>query len=165
MADEIKTEVVAPVVIPEVVEEDRLALVEAELEKAKEDRDNYKAVALKRLGKLPNDAEFMGEGSKDIDTIIAEKVQIALMDKEVSRKETERLAEIDKIRKENVELRLALKNQPGKSVGGSSGGGMEVKDNVFTSDQILAMHARAAKLKIDPVAYVESAKKNLQSRQ
>lgn len=164
MIEEIKTEVVAPVVEAS-VEEDKLALVEAELEKAKEDRDNYKAVALKRLGKLPNDAEFMGEGSKDIDALIAEKVQIALMDKEVSRKETERLAEIDKIRKENVELRLALKNQPGKSVGGSSGGGMEVKDNVFTPDQILKMHERATKLKIDPVKYVESAKKNLQSRQ
>ena len=110
-----------------IVEKDVLTLTQEKLAKAEQDRDNYKAVALKRLGKLPGDSEFLDkEGSGELS--VAEQVRLALLDREVEEARKEEKVATDKLIRENTELKLALKNQPGSSLGGSgSGTSVEVK--------------------------------------
>lgn len=147
-----------------VVEKDALTLAQERIAKVEEERDNYKAVALKRLGKLPADAEFLDkEGAGELS--VAEQVRIALLDREV---ENARKLEQDataKLIRENSELRLALKNQPGAGLGGSgSGGELDVKDNTFSEAQLADLRKRAERLKTDPEKFIENAKKNLAAR-
>ncbi len=157
MAEEKGAEVV-------VVEKDELTLAKEALAKAEEERDNYKNVALKRLGKLPGDAEFLDKEGKG-ELSVAEQVRIELLNREV---EGARKVENDataKIIKENSELRLALKNQPGSALGGGgSGGDIEVKDNVFSEAQLVELRARATRLKADPEKFIENAKRNVLAR-
>lgn len=159
--DAVEPVVVEPVVV---LEKDELTLAREKLAKAEEERDNYKAVALKRLGKLPGDAEFLDkEGNGEL--TIAEQVRIALLDREVDATKKEREAAEAKLIKENSELRLALKNQPGKIVsGGSSEGGPEVKDNVFSEAQLANLRDRAKRLNADPEKFIENAKNTLLAR-
>jgi hypothetical protein len=159
MADEKAAEVVTTVV-ETVVEKDELTLTQEKLAKAEEDRDNYKAVALKRLGKLPGDAEFLDkDGNGELS--VAEQVRLALLDREVEQARKEEKVATDKLIRENSELKIALKNQPGTSLGGSgSGTSTEVKDNVFSEAQLVVLRARAAILKADPETFIASAKAN-----
>lgn len=146
-----------------VVEKDELTLAREKLAKAEEERDNYKNVALKRLGKLPGDAEFLDkDGNGELS--VAEQVRIALLDREVENTSKEREVAEAKLIKENNELRLALKNQPGGGLGGDSGTGTEVKDNVFSTAQIEALKKRAAQIGADPEKFIENAKQNIQKR-
>ncbi len=146
------------------LEADPLALRDAKIAKLEEERDNYKAVALKRLGKLPGDADFLAteEGQKELS--VAEQVRLALLDREVETERKAREDETKKIIRENNELKLALKNRPDPSLGGDSGSGTEVKDNVFSAEQIKVMKEKAIRLKVDPDKFVESAKKNFLAR-
>jgi len=154
----------AEVVTIEVVEKDELTLMQEKLAKAEKDRDNYKEVALKRLGKLPGDAEFLDkEGTGELS--VAEQVRLALLDREVESAQKERDTATAKILKENSELRLALKNQPGSGQGGSgSSAGPEVKDNVFSEAQLADLRARALRIKADPEAFIAKAKENILSK-
>lgn len=162
--EEDKKEVVVDEAIAPIKEVDQLLVKDEEIAQLKEERDNYKQVALKRLGKLPADSEFLGENGSDINSLIEEKVKIALIDKEIARKEQEKEIKLRQLSKENSELRLALKNRPGDSIGGDSGnGGIEVKDNVFSNEQLKALEMKALRLKADPQKFIENAKKNLLS--
>ena len=168
MTDETKDVVVeepvvdeAPVAEPII---DPITAKDEEIAMLMEERDNYKEVALKRLGKLPGDSALFGENDKDISSIIEEKVKMALIDKEIARKELEKEVELKRILKENSELRLAIKNRPGEGIGSGEGsGGLDVKDNVFSKDQIEDLKARAKRLGADPDKFIENAKKNLNS--
>lgn len=159
MADENEGVVVPAETIVEEV--DIITKKDEEIAKLAEERDNYKKVALKRLGKNPADAEFLGEDGKDIQSAIEEAVRLQLLDSEIARKGQEREAEIKRMAKENSELRLALKNRPGASIGGDSGASSEVKDNVFSPQQLEALKQKALRLKADPEKFIESAKQNL----
>lgn len=139
---------------------DPLAEKDALISKLTEERDNYKLVALKRKGKLAEDDEFFKK--EGIDDFIEDRVKTILADREVNRIQAEKEAEIKKMARENSELRLALKNRPGTSIGGESGGAVEVKDNVLSADQIRDLTARALRLKADPAKFIERFKKNLQ---
>jgi hypothetical protein len=159
MAEEKVTEVVVPVVEP--VVKDELTITQEKLVKAEEERDNYKAVALKRLGKLPGDAEFLNTTDGAAELTVAEQVRMVLLDREV---ETVKQAEKEattKLIKENAELKLALKNRPGAGLGGGSETGSEVKDNVFSEVQLTGLRARALRLKADPEKFIENAKANI----
>lgn len=151
---------VEEVIIENKVEEkDLLTLKDEEILKLREERDNYKAAALQRKGRLPADSEVLGE---DFDLFVEEKVKTILADKEISRREQEKTDEIRRMQKENAELRLAFQNRPGGSMGGSgSGSSVEVKDNVFSSAQIDELTKRAKRIGADPVKFIESAKGNL----
>lgn len=151
------------VVAPEPVV-DPIAEKDAEIAKLREERDNYKTVALKRLGKLPADSEFLADESKESGLTVEEQVRKILLEKEISRKEAEKDTEIRKIAKENSELRLALKNRPNAGIGGDSGSSSEVKDNVFSDAQLADLRNRATRLKADPEKFIEAAKKNLQKK-
>jgi len=146
------------------VEKTELELVQEQLAKAIEERDNYKNVALARKGKLPGDSEFFKEGQEG-ELSVAEQVRIALLERDVQKNlEAERQAQA-KLIKENNELRLALKNRPGSSMGGSGGGSsVETKDNVFSESQIQALTAKAKRLNADPVKFIQNAKENLLRR-
>lgn len=141
---------------------DKLAERDAEITRLTEERDNYKAVALKRKGKLSEDDEFFNK--EGLDEFIKDKVVEALSDKEVARAQAEREAEIKRITKENAELRLAIKNKPGSSIGGGGGSEIETKDNVFSPEQLKSLEARAILLKADPQKFIENAKRNLLNR-
>lgn len=152
------------VVTEQPVEKTELELVQEQLAKAIEDRDNYKNVALARKGKLPGDSEFFKEGQEG-ELSVAEQVRIALLERDVQKNlEAERQAQA-KLIKENNELRLALKNRTGSSVGsGGSGSSVETKDNIFSPAQIEALKAKAARLKADPEKFIQNAKDNLLRR-
>ena len=153
-----KKEVVVPVEVPS--EKTELELVQEKLAKAEEDRDNYKAVALKRKGKLPGDAEFFEE--KEIELSVAEQVKIALLDREVENANKAKEILIQKQSKEISELKLALKNRPGSSgVGGDGGSSVEVKDNVFSEQQLNVLRAKAKRLNADPEKFIQAAKDKL----
>lgn len=143
-----------------------IAAKDAEIKKLTEERDNYKTVALKRLGKLPADGEFLdGEKGKDVQASIEDAVKVALLDKEIARVQKEKDDKLAAALKENSELRLAAKNRPQGSIGGSGGGsGPEVKDNVFSEAQLAELRVRATRLKLNPEKYIEAAKANILSR-
>lgn len=147
------------VIVP--VEKTELELVLERAEKAEEERDNYKAVALKRLGKLPGDAEFLDkEGNGELS--VAEQVRLALLDREVEKARGEEKVAREKLIKENNELRLALKNRPGSSaVGGGEGSSAVTKDNVFSEGQLNELRQRAIRLKADPEKFIERVKQNI----
>jgi hypothetical protein len=151
------------VVVP-VIEIDPITKLEEENAKLIEERDNYKAVALKRLGKLPGDAEFL-DTTGNGELSVAEQVRLALLDREIATNEKAKKDETARLVKENSELRLAIKNRPGGSIGGEGGSGAEVKDNVFSEAQIAVLRQTASRLKADPEKFIEQAKKNLQARQ
>jgi hypothetical protein len=146
-------------------EADALAIAEKDnkIKKLEEERDNYKAVALKRLGKLEGDADFMAGTNDSGEMSVAEQVRLALLDREIEIERKAKDDEMKRVLRENSELKLALKNRPDVSMDGGegSGGAGEVKDNVFSVSQIAEMEKRAKRLNIDPVKYIENAKKNL----
>lgn len=157
--EEVKKEEVVAVVDEPAVEVDPLKELQEKVTKLEEERDNYKNVALKRLGKLPGDAEFLDkDGSGELS--VAEQVRLTLLDREIeASKKAEREATA-RLVKENSELRLALKNKPGGSIGGESNGSVEVKDNVFSPEQLRALEQKALRLKADPQAFIEKARLN-----
>lgn len=133
------------------------AAKDARIAQLEQEKENYRKVALKRLGKLEGDADFMG----DSDLSVAEQIKLALLDKEI---ETERKAsdeEKKKLVRENAELKLALKNRPENSIGGDSTSTVQVKDNVLTPEQIAGLTAKAKRLKADPAVFIETFKKSL----
>jgi len=164
MDPEVKKE--EDVVIEPTVEVDLIIAKDEEIARLIEERDNYKTVALKRLGKLPADNAFLGGNSEEMDSLIEEKVKAALIDKEINKVQAEKDAYIKQITKENNELRIAAKNRPNSGIGGggSDNGGIEVKDNVFSTEQKLAMTERAKKLGVDPEKFIEKAKQNFLAR-
>lgn len=144
--------------------EDPIAERDAKIAKLEIERDNYKTVALKRLGKLPADSEFLGEAGGDINALIEDKVKAALVDREISIETKAKEDEYRKIVRENSELKLALKNRPGSGTGGEGGSGGDVKDNVFSTEQLVNLRAKAIRLKADPEKFIERAKQNLLAR-
>lgn len=147
------------------VEVDPIAEKDAKILKLEEERDNYKAVALKRLGKLPGDAEFLAgeDGNKEMS--VAEQIKLALLDKEIESEKKAKDDETKRLVRENSELKLALKNRPNQSIGSDSGnGGVVVKDNILTETQIAALTAKAISLKADPAKFIENFKKTLQAK-
>lgn len=154
---EVKTEgaVIEPVVVI-----DPITKLEEENAKLIEERDNYKNVALKRLGKLPGDADFLnGEGKDEL--TVEEQVKLILLQREIDANEKSKNEETKRILRENSELKLALKNRPGGSIGSEGGSVVDVKDNVFSAEQIAELTRKAVQLKADPAKFIEKAKQNL----
>lgn len=148
----------------ETIEVNAIEEKDKEIKKLTEERDNYKNVALKRLGKLPGDAAFLSDDTSELS--VAEQVRLALLDKEIEARNKAKDDEARKLVKENAELRLALKNRPETSIGsGDDTAGIEVKDNILSADQILGLKAKALQLKVDPEKFIENFKKNLKMRQ
>lgn len=143
-----------------ILEADPLKEKDEKIAKLTEDYENIKKVALKRLGKLPGDADFLG----DAELTVAEQVRQALLEKEIESEKKAKDDETLKILKENSELKLALKNRPNPAIGGDGGSGAEVKDNVFSAEQITILKQKAVRLKMDPDKFVETAKKNFLAR-
>lgn len=148
----------------EIAANDPLKKLQEENAKLIEERDNYKNVALKRLGKLPGDAEFLNKG-EETELSVAEQVRLQLLDREIEKNREAEKAEVERMKRENAELRLALKSRPGSSMGGSGGGSsVETKDNVFSQAQLEALKAKALRLKADPEKFIQNAKENLLRR-
>ena len=144
---------------------DPIASRDEEIAKLKEERDNYKTVALKRLGKLPGDAEFFDKDKSESGLTTEEIVKQTLLEREIARKEQEKEADYKRMARENAELKLALKNRPGSgTIGNDAGASADVKDNVFSPSQIEALTAKAKRLKVDPAKFIEKAKANFTSR-
>lgn len=141
---------------------DLLKVANEHITKVELERDNYKKVALKRLGKLPGDADFLEGADLKTGLTVEEQVAKALLDGEYKRLSQEKEAVITKMAKENSELRLALKNTPNStSIGGGSSEGIEVKDNMITAEQRASLVATATRLKVDPEKFIEKFKANI----
>lgn len=140
-----------------------LAERDERIAKLEEERDNYKKVALKRLGKLPADAEFVDAGDDKTGLTVEETVKKTLLEREIAKERAEKEEENRRLAKENAELKLAIKNRPSASIGGASGDSpVEVKDNVLSEQQIAVIRAKAVRLKVKDVnAFIETAKKNI----
>lgn len=155
--DDNKDKVIVPV-----IEIDMIAAKDAEIARIATERDNYKNVALKRLGKLPGDADFVAGMDEKTGLTVEETVKKTLLDGEYAKASAEKDEISKKLAKENAELRLALKNRPETALGGGSGDTLEVKDNILSEQQIASIKATAVRLKVKDVdAYVETAKRNL----
>lgn len=141
--------------IAEAIEAD--AAKDAMILKITEERDNYRKVALKRLGKLEGDADFIG----DSELSVAEQIKIALLDREIEAEKKANDEDKKRLVKENAELKLALKNRPQNSIGGGSGTTVDVKDNVLTTAQIVDLTAKAKRLKADPDKFIAEFKSKL----
>lgn len=136
---------------------DPLKKKDEEIAKLREEKDNYKAVALKRLGKLPGDAEFLGNS----ELTVGEQIKLALLDKEIDVAEKAKEDEMKRMTRELSELKLIIKNRPNQATGGDgNSSSVEVKDNVFSAEQITILKQKATRLKMDPDKFVETAKKN-----
>jgi hypothetical protein len=164
LADKATADALAATVDP--TEADKLAEKDREIAKLKEERDNYKVVALKRKGKLPNDTEFFNDEGGEPELSVAEQVKLALLERDIDIRERAKEEEVKRLAKENSELKLALKNRPETSMDGGDGGGsgVEVKDNVFSVSQLAELEKRAKRLNLDPVKYIDNAKNNLQKQ-
>lgn len=164
MAEETKVETVIAPVEETVVDPTEPSVIDQkdeEIAKLKENVENYKHVALKRLGKLPGDAEFLAEADEKTGLTVEEMVKKTLLEREISIAEEEKNKRARQLEKENAELRLALKNRPGGSIGGSSGTTSEVKDNTFSADQLDVLRQKAIRIGADPEKFIEAAKKTL----
>lgn len=142
-------------VIADAIEAD--AAKDAKIIKLEEDLKNYKNVAMKRLGKLEGDADFMG----DSELSVAEQIKIALLEREIEAEKKADDEEKKKLVRENAELKLALKNRPGNSIGGDSTSSVDVKDNVLTQAQIVDLTAKANRLKANPEKFIADFKQKL----
>lgn len=159
MADEPVVKVEDVVVIDPIAEKDK------QIAKLTEDLGNYKTVALKRLGKLPGDADFVAGVDEKTGLTVEETVRKTLIEQNLIKTEEERNAEITRVVRENNELKLALKNQPKAALGGGgSGTDLEVKDNVFSEAQLNELRKTATRLKADPEKFIEAAKKKILDR-
>jgi hypothetical protein len=146
--------------------EQTIAEKDAQLEKLREERDNYKTVALKRLGKLPGDAEFAAGVDEKTGLTVEETVRKELLEREIAAAEREKDDTLRTQAREIAELKLALKNRPDGAIGNGSGSSTPVtpKDNVFSEDQLAELRRRAERLKADPEKFIEQARKNVLSR-
>ena len=142
--------------------EEAIAAKDAEIVRLTKEKDNYKTVALKRLGKLDGDADFMGV-DKDSGLTVQEQVRAELLQREIDKIQAVKDLETRRLARENAELKLALKNRPNGSIGSGSGSGSstEVKDNTFSEAQLTDLRQRALRLQADPEQFIENAKKNL----
>lgn len=160
MADE-KIETVEPVVEQPQVDP-KITELNDQVSKLTAERDNFKTVAMKRLGKLPGDAEYLETADKETGLTVQEQINQALIQKELDSTQQHRDSEFKRIALENAELKLALKNRPGTGLGGSGGSSTsEVKDNNFSEQQLAELRKTAARLKTDPDKFIENFRKNL----
>lgn len=160
MADEKKDVVVETKVEETVV--DPIAAKDEVIAKLSKDLDNYKHVALKRLGKNPGDPDFVAGVDEKTGLTIEETIKKTLIEGEVAKVINDKDETARKLFKENAELRLALKNRPESALGGGgSGDSVVVKDNVFSEAQIQTLTATATRLKVDPEKFIEKAKANI----
>lgn len=136
------------------------AAKDAKIKKLEDEVHNYRTVAMKRLGKLDGDADFMG----DSELSVAEQIKIALLDREIESEKKANDDEKKQLVRENAELKLALKNRPGNSIGGDSTTTVEVKDNVLSPEQITILTEKAKRLKTDPEKFINEFKQTLLKR-
>lgn len=150
------------VIVP-AVEVDVIAEKDAYIKRIETDLGNYRNVALKRLGKLPGDADFMKGADESTGLTVEETIKKTLLEGEYARTTAEKDEYARKLFKENSELKLALKNRPETSIGGGDSTSTVVtKDNVLTPEQETEILNRAKMLNVkDPQAFLEQAKKNL----
>lgn len=154
------------VIVNMVVETDPIIEKDAQIAKLTVDLDNYRRVALKRLGKLPGDSDFLEDADKKTGLTVEEQIAKALLEKEVQSYMSEKDSLIKKQSKELSELRLALKNRPetNSAGSGSTDATVTVKDNLISEAQKATLTATAKSLHLDPDKFIERFKANLLAR-
>lgn len=149
------------VIVP-TIEVDTIAEKDAQIVKLKEDLNNYRNVALKRLGKLPGDQDFVKGADETTGLTIEETVRKTLLEGEYAKLTSDKDLDIAKLKRELSEAKLALKNRPETSIGGGDSSSTVVtKDNVLTPEMEQEIRNRAKRLGADEEKFLEQAKKNL----
>lgn len=134
--------------------------VAVELERLRVEKENYRKAALKAKGKLPEDEEVDLSNSSKLDEVIRQRVQEELArSKETELEEREKKL-LDKVIRENKELKVAAQNRA-QLGGGGTGQGTGSQSNLpqpknhdFTDEQTAYFKSRG----IDP----ENVKKTMQ---
>lgn len=127
-----------------------------ELEAVRKERDNYKQGMLKAKGKLPE--QETGVPLEKLDEIVSSKVQEILSSNRDAELEAREKSVVEKILKENRELKVAMQNRSQLSVGSGAGAGTSpsmspTSDNFFSAEQLADLKRR----NIDP----EKVKQNI----
>lgn len=133
--------------------EELLAEKEAELQKAQEERDNYRRGMLKAKGKVQEETFSEEESDEDKMRRIAREEALSIREQMIQREKDDL---IKKALKENSELKIALKNkaQLTPASGASADSSPDVKDTYWSPEQIASLKAMG----VDP----EKVKGNVQ---
>jgi len=135
---------------PEADPESRLKALQAELEKTRSDRDNYRKAALKAKGKAP--AEDSGVDFSD-PSQLADFIKHTVAETQISRdyeaKEKALMDYAAQIARENNELRLAMASKTastaiagGAGAGSTAASGSEVQTGYFSPEQVAELKKR-----------------------
>ncbi len=109
---------------------------------------NWEQVGLKRKGKLEGDESFFGE-DRDVDDVkrlIDGKVAQTQKEFEISRQIDAEKRRAEKAESALAEVLRAKDNKPEGALGASSSGGQEVKDSVFSENQLAGLTAKWTKM-------------------
>lgn len=129
-----------------------------ELEAVRLERDNYRRMGLKAKGKLPQD-EVDAMDSDMLDEVVSRKVAEALSNSRDAELEAREKALLDKVIKENKELKLATQNRAQINSGTGQGTSQEApksSDAYFSDEQLAELKRRG----VDP----EKVKANILKR-
>lgn len=140
-----KSDAVATVETGEVDYIAQLAAKDAEIEKVRKERENYRIGMLKAKKKLPEE-DIYGEAEEkpDIAAMVAEQVREQLAQSTEARLLAEKDALSKNLAQKVKELTVALKSKDQSNASGQGAGaeGVEVKDSFFSSEQLASFKAR-----------------------
>jgi len=105
-----------------------LAALKIKLSDTEKERDNYKTGLLKERGKITEDDFINDENRETVDAVIDKKVKIALLDNQIVQDRQKEQELMNKIIKENRELKVALKSKA-QPINASQGSGSEDRNN------------------------------------
>lgn len=137
-----------------------LAQKDSELQKVRDEKENYRKGMLKAKGKIPEENQSDADEPEDLDTIIDRKVQEKLLSTKEAQIQAEKDAAYKAVLKRNKELEVALRNR-GQITSSAGVGSNQEKpegkvDNVLSNDQIANLKAKGWDDK-----KIEEFKKNL----
>jgi hypothetical protein len=133
--------------------EARIAVLEAERNKAIEEAANYKLGMLKAKGKIKEDFDDEETEDERIERIVQEKLSAT----KIAQIDTEKEVLLKKLAKENKELKLAFSNKTSVATSvGSHSESRSVTDTSVTPEQLAAFKSRGWSEKD-----IENYKKNL----
>ena len=124
---------------------DAVVKMDAELEKLRVDRDNYRRAALKAKGKAPKEDEEESTSDESVADQVKRLVAEQLLDQRESTLKKERDSVMAEAQNKIKELSTALRNRGG--VASTSGGAsteevLTVKDNTLSASQIAELKAK-----------------------
>lgn len=123
-----------------------LAQKDAELQKVRDEKENYRKGMLKAKGKIPEESQSDTDEPEDLETIIDRKVQEKFLSTKEAQIQAEKDMALKAVLRQNRELQVALKNR-GQITSTAGAGSNQEKpegkiDNTLSNDQIATLKAK-----------------------